>query len=262
MSEEEYYSGNEDVSDDYVFSNIQLLHTSDSKIKRKNYTTYYYKNGREFIHDIRPWTFNYPVNEEHIKSICEQVKRQPQLTGVFSIIQLNDYKLILLDGHHRHQALLKLYEDEEFDEEIEIEVHCYQSDTIDSNRTSSLFQKLNNIKPFKVKDEITYHVIKIIQFLEKKYPGVIKSGKTRANFPYIHKETLNDKLHQKFMDLDTIDESRIQKQIQITNREYEKIANILVTKQKKDWSKIEPRLQKTGCYLGLRSIDEWICNFN
>ena len=53
MSDHEYFSQDEDT-DDYHYYNIKLLHSSESKSKRKNFTNYYFPDGREFIQDIKP----------------------------------------------------------------------------------------------------------------------------------------------------------------------------------------------------------------
>ena len=124
------------------------------------------------------------INEYNFSSITD------------GLYKLEDGRIYLLDGHHRQQAMLILYEEEDFDVPIEITVHCYKSDTINSSRTSSLFHKLNNTKPFSVGPVVTITVIQIIDYLETHYPGMIRDTSTRANYPNIHKKTLNKCLYE------------------------------------------------------------------
>lgn len=258
-SDEEFHSPDEmELETDFENSNIRLLVDCDSKCKRKHFTNYYFSNGRNFIHNIQPWTYNNPLKLEHVQAIKDQLKISPYLTGVFSIVELDSGKLVLLDGHHRHRALLNIYEEDGFDEELEMEIHCYRSDTINSNQTTELFQKLNHTKPFPVSPIITITVIDIIREMDKKYPGALREGVKRANFPNIHKETLNVKLHQKLAEIEEFTMESIFGQIKRLNRVYRKKAESIVVARKKDWPKIQPRLERHGLYLGIVSLDEWM----
>ena len=93
MSDSEYFS-DYSLSDDSEINNstITLLNNhTDGKYSRKNYTLYYFQNGREFIENIKPWTFNNPLNTEHINKLYKQLKEEPILTGVFSVNGLIHY---------------------------------------------------------------------------------------------------------------------------------------------------------------------------
>lgn len=254
--DEEFHSCDED---EYIDSKLEKLDDiAEAKFKNITYTSYFIKNGRDFIKLIRPWTFNNPLNDEHIEKIFQQLKKEPFLTGVFTVLCLEDKSLVLIDGHHRYHALMQLYQ-EGFDDTIFLEVHCYQSDRIESDRTISLFSKLNNTKPFQPDLPIIIMTINIIKKLKDLFPNVIKSGKTRANFPNILEEELNDLLQNKLKKIKLPLENRIIKKIINLNNEYKNIAKSIISSNKKrNWEKSKIRLERTGCYLGIVPINEWI----
>lgn len=243
-------------------SNISLLLSCDSKSKRKNYISYYFENGRNFIESIQPWTFNHPLKMDHVTKIKLQLLDDPTLTGVFTIIQLATGQLVLIDGHHRHCALLSMFQDG-FRKNIEVEVHCYLSDTIHGPKTTRLFQKLNNTKPFQSNQHIILDVITIMKAIETKYPNVLRGGKKRANFPNLHREQLNDRLQEKLGELDDYNVDEIILQIKQKNRYYRKNAERIIQENKKrKWVDVESRLSKVGCYLGIVDMEEWISQLN
>ena len=260
MSEsEDYLSPDEYEYEDmeYSNSNTTLFLEADAKIIRKDYIIYLFPDCRMFLQSIQPWCFNQPINENHVNNIKLEVNNEPCLTGVFTVIQLEDGKIYLLDGHHRQQAMLELFE-EDFDFPIEITVHCYKSDTINSSRTSTLFHKLNNTKPFHVTNEVTITVIQIINYLETHYPGIIRDTSTRANYPNIHKKTLNECLYEHLNQMESIEYDTIIRRLERINRNYKRSAKELVEKKKRDWSKTKTILERSKLYLGLVPMKTWV----
>lgn len=249
--------GNEEFNYSIPF-NSSLLEEATQKTATSNFTIYLFPNSRNFIEKILPWTYNNPLNTEHINSIKIQLKQNPILTGVFTIVHLDNERIYLLDGHHRHQALLKLYQEGELDEPIEIVVHCYRSDTINSRRTINLFQNLNHTKPFHIENKVTETTIMVINFMEKTYPGIVKDSPIRATFPFIHKKTLNEVLFRRLESLEDFNYESIIHSIPDINRYYEINAMKIVKKNKKNWDKVSKKLERTGCYLGLSPMNKWI----
>ena len=244
----------EEFSDDEtntLESNIELLLKANTKIETENFTIYIFRNSLELIQNIIPWTYNNPLNIEHVKSIKTQLLKIPKLTGVFTIIQLDNKKIFLLDGHHRHQALLELYNEGELDESLEIVVHCYRSDKINSNQTVRLFHNLNHTKPYSTAPPVLETTIMVIDYLERTYPGIIKDTRVRTTFPFIHKKSLNEVLHHRLESLDEFNYDSIIQSIPDINRYYEINSQSIVATKKKCWETVLPKLERTGCYLGL-----------
>lgn len=256
MSDSEDYLS-PDEYEDTEYSNSTLFLEADSKITRKDYIIYLFPDCRMFLQSIQPWCFNQPINRDHIDNIKLEISNEPCLTGVFTVIQLEDGKIYLLDGHHRQQAMLELYE-EDFDVPIEITVHCYRSDTINSSGTTSLFHKLNNTKPFRVTNEVTITVIQIINYLESTYPGMIRDTSKRANYPNIHKNSLNECLYEHLNQMESINYSSIIRRLERINSNYKRRAKELVEKKKRDWSRTKTILERSNLYLGLVPIKTWV----
>ena len=252
-------SGSDSSDDDefYQKSNLSLLMLSFMMINTKFYNIYLFKESRDFIENIITWTYNNPLNLKHVKKIKEQLLKEPFLTGVFSVVKLNNDKVYLIDGHHRHRALLELYTEGKLDEDIPVEVHCYESDTIKSQKTINLFQKLNHTKPFQVDIEINILALRIIDFMEKTFPNAIREL-VRRSYPNIRKKELNDALQNRIQETKNFSYEKIIRNISRENGEYHGSARQLVQKAGKNWFEINKKLKKTGCYLGLVDVKTWV----
>tara|TARA_B100000963_G_C22518672_1_gene621955 strand:- start:122 stop:922 length:801 start_codon:yes stop_codon:yes gene_type:complete len=245
--------------EEYQESNLSLLLLAYMMINTKFYNIYLFKQGRDFIDNIITWTYNNPLDINHVKSIKKQVMESPFLTGVFSVVKLQNDKVYLIDGHHRHQALKELYTEGKLEEDIPLEIHCYESDTIKSDNTLELFYKLNHTKPFKVGEEITIMTIRIIDYIEEKHPGIIRDI-SRKRFPFIRKKTLNDSIQNRLKITKDFSYDRIIYRIEKENTSYQKKAEVNVKKLKQKWDTAYPVFKRTGCYLGLVEVDTWVSN--
>ena len=249
----------DDFNDDYQNSNISLLINCDSSLRTSNYTIYLCNDGKELIENIEPWTFNNPLDEKHVKSIKEQLIETPALMGVFTIIKLSNNQLYLLDGHHRHQALKLLFEENLVEEPIEIEVHCYETDTIDSPSTMNLFKKLNNTKPFSVDIRIQVLTLRIIDFMEKNYNNAIRDN-TKKTYPFIRKKELNDALQSRIRHTQNFDYDDIIKNIARENGEYQSRGREIYrnSNTRQTWETVKRKVKQTECYLGLGDVRTWV----
>ena len=273
MSENSYYESADE--DEYMNSTIEIFDRADEEIVCKNKSVYFFSNPREFVLNICPWTYNNTLTRKHIDKIKEGLKKDPILTGVFSTVLLDDGSLILIDGHHRHAALKELYQ-ENFNEDIEIEVHCYKSDLKDSEKTINLFRKLNNIKPFPddyerriVRDKTLLATVNIISKLKSRYNIAIRENCSRANFPYLHGGTLNSLLQNKLETLININTNvdafsrKIVRKINQKNEVLKENSGNLLTALGRNTSKNVEKMNKTNCYLAILPMDKWIgelCN--
>ena len=249
----------DDFNDDYRNSNISLLINCDSSLRTSNYTIYLFNDGRELIENIEPWTFNNPLDAKHVNTIKEQLINDPVLTGVFTAIKLRNGKVYLLDGHHRHKALMELYSEGFLDDDIHLEVHCYNRDTINSNSTMNLFKKLNNTKPFSVDIRIQELTLRIIHFMEQTYTKCIKDIKNKS-YPFIRKKELNDALQTRIRNTNNFDYDNIIRNIARENGEYQSRAREIFRNHNttRTWENVKSRVNSTGCYLGLGDVRTWV----
>lgn len=258
--EEQNLSGLSDSEDeDIIQSTLSILLFAYMMLKTKFYNIYLFENGRDFIENISTWTYNNPLNIKHVQEIKKQLKANPFLTGVFSMVKLNNGYVYLIDGHHRHQALLELYEEGFIHHNIHIEVHCYESDTITSSKTMSLFAKLNHTKPFKVEVPINILALRIINFMEQTFSGVVKDLKRRS-YPYIRKKELNDALQDRISETENFNYDMIVRNISRENGEYQSKAREIFrnSSTSQTWENVKKKVQETGCYLALGEVKKWV----
>jgi hypothetical protein len=248
------------IIDTYSESNINLFLQADNKTETQKFTIYYFKKGKEFLQKIQPWTYNNPLDPDHIQSIKKEILTNQELTGIFTVIQLENQDLVLIDGHHRLGAMLDIYEEHpDLDLDLEIVVHNYVTDDIESQKTKKLFQKINNTKPFRCEFPIIALVIELIERVSSHYPGLIKNGRTRSNFPFVNKRLLNEALQTRLLQLDNICVENLFCQIRLLNNYYrEKSYEEYQKTKRKNWSRDSEKLVEIGCYLGLVKLETWV----
>ena len=76
-----YHSCEDNDVEEFKKENLDLI--SQAKYKNHFYTSYFIQDGKEFILSVRPWTFNNPLNSEHIDKIYSQLKLDPYLSRRF-----------------------------------------------------------------------------------------------------------------------------------------------------------------------------------
>ena len=77
----------------YDSTESMMDRSCQGKNKRTHYTSYYFPDAKEFIENIKPWTFNNPLNPDHIESMYKQFEKSPILTGVFTVICLENQEV-------------------------------------------------------------------------------------------------------------------------------------------------------------------------
>lgn len=130
----------------------------------------YKPNTVKFVRNIEPYTYNNSLNEKHINSLTENIKSNNLVIGGLITIEFDDGSICLFDGHHRIEALKKL--DDTLLHKIVIYVFHFKSDARESERTRTLFSKINTVKPFDVKEqERCTNSNVIIELLKKRHTG-------------------------------------------------------------------------------------------
>lgn len=253
-------SDNESDDEDYTYD---LAKESVFYISVSDYKNLSPKDTKKFIENVKEWTYNNPVNKEHVQSIQKSLMKRPHLTGVFSIVKLDNGTYYFIDGHHRVKALKKIYKVKpKF--KIDITVHCYYSDTLDSEKTIKLFNRLNNTKPFK---PVTKHIdisIVIIKKLNEDFPNMFRDAKTKSLYPYVHKTTLNKHIQTKLKTIEgEISTSNIIAKFHKYNNRIKRNLNDYLRRHQncKTNAKLykkESRVKEIGCYLGVVKIEKLV----
>lgn len=250
-------------------SNIDLL--GSEFIKRDRYNNYYLNtlsDCKNFIENIEEFDFNSTINKKHILDLKESLKTDNHLTGVLTTVLLNNGNLILIDGHHRINAIKLLYK-EDVNLSIGLDIHNYCFKDLNDPGLLKLFEKLNNTKPYKTNIDIVKSSKYIIDSIDEKYPKLFSDAKKRANFPRLHKREFNDKLQIKLKELlGSYNESIIIKKMKKLHLKLKSFSQFELInfiwdkyKDKSYCDKIVEKysfIQTNKCYLGCYKIDDLI----
>ena len=134
----------------------------------KLYCLLTYETVKHFIKNVLPYSYNINLDINHINKICESIEHFPYIGQDFSMTQYSSLSCEspaqLIDGHHRQQAILRIYE--KYPDKvlkIKIGVRVHKTDSPNCAKTFELFEALNNCKPIRVDiDIIKDIVLKII----------------------------------------------------------------------------------------------------
>ena len=278
MSDDEFASCDEDEtgydSDDYYHTNYSVIEDNYKEDKKEDKDYYFVKvdDIKSFI-EIESFMHNNPLNKEHVQTLKEEIKENESgvLKGSFSIIKFKDNTIILMDGHHRVQAIKELYEDGDFDKYFEFFVEVNTLDIEHSQKDDKVlevFRRLNNTKPFNNNMSKTKNNRNIMNKVEEKWKFLFSKTKEkkRNKFPCLNKEGFSQTLRTILDDIENVDEELIFNKLVEHNRTLRKEP---IVHLKKLYSKIsddehikkEKQLKTNKCYLGMLSSDteyEWL----
>ena len=257
---ESYYDSCEEQHDDREteinISTVDLL--GENYQDKHNYINYCIKNKKgitKFIKNIRLFTNNNPLNRKHIDNIKDNLKKDNILVGIFTTAQFVDDTIVLIDGHHRITAIREL-----LDEGIKIisplDIHNYKCTSESAKDTMSLFEKVNNTKPFHTDIEIIKTRMYIMHTLNLKFPNLFSKAEKRANFPKLHEGTFMSILYDTIKETKIYEDEVILKIFLNFNDKYMNMTKeqfIKRMKKSKNLKKIEAKyeqLKTGGCLLG------------
>lgn len=149
-------------------------------------------NSSAFIENIPEYFKNTKLNESHINSITESIIKDNIIIGDFSAVQCREEnnRIYLIDGHHRKEALSKLTINQL--DNIKIKLMLYHVDKIDSDKTYSLFCKINNVKPHALIKRYTHDAREVVHRLQQQHRGFYKGlVKARSNTSIVNKPRIN-----------------------------------------------------------------------
>jgi hypothetical protein len=243
--EEIIESDNEIEEEDF----LKCMMYEDDNVK------FYASDARDFIPNIKLWSSQRSVNQNHINDLVNCLKKRNHFIGTFKIVRDKEKKMRLIDGQHRFLAIKKIMENDcTFNMNIVIEL--YETDNFDSEYTISLFKEANSC--LNVSDADLPNIIanKVIKKLCDRFPNMIIEiieGK-RCNRPRINKRELYLKLKEYIHETHKTEDD-VLKQILDKNNDYglrgrQTFKQASVTMFEK--------CKETGLYLGLDLDFDWM----
>lgn len=223
---------------------LQHMMYEDNNVK------FYASDARDFIPNIKLWSSQRSVNQNHINELIECLKKRNHFIGTFKIVRDKEKKLRLIDGQHRFLAIKKIMENNSsFNMNIVIEL--YETDNFDSDYTINLFKEANSCLNVSEADLPNIVCNKVIKQLCERFPNMIieiKEGK-RCNRPRVDKRELYLKLREYIQETHK-NENEVLQEILNKNNEYglrgrQTFKNVSVSMFEK--------CKETGFYLGLEN---------
>jgi hypothetical protein len=148
-----------------------------------------------------------------------------EVIGPLITCEFEDGTIILLDGHHRLEALKTICSEKDpgFLNLIPLVIHNYKSDHKDSPQTLALFHKINTVKPYTLVKTVDQDCLYVITQLKARFPefkeGLRDTGKTRTVFPYVLESDFKRDLEARLKALVTYNRDNVIEQIVKYNAE-------------------------------------------
>lgn len=162
---------------------------------------------KHFITNALPYSYNINLDANHINKIREAIEKFPYIGQDFSMTQYSSLSCEspaqIIDGHHRQQAILQLYEKyPDIPLDLKIGVRVHKTDSPNCPKSFELFEALNNCKPIRVDIDIIKDIVsKIItklrctfkkSFSDSENPNLSNISVSKLNrtlYEYISKYT-------------------------------------------------------------------------
>ena len=130
----------------------------------KLYCLLTHEQVKHFISNVLPFSYNIELDSVHIDEIRDAVEKFPYIGQDFTVAQYSDMTCTspaqLIDGHHRQQAILQLYQKyPDIPLYIKIGVRVHKTDCPKCPKSIELFEALNNCKPVKVDVDIIKNIV-------------------------------------------------------------------------------------------------------
>lgn len=262
------YDSCEDLQDDEKELNLSSMDlVNNNRVNELNRHTHkiIICNNLKTFSNIESFSNNNPINKKHVNKLKLSLKenKTKSLDSIFVVVGFKDGSIILIDGHHRMQAIKELYASEELKDDYEFEIHLYELD-IDYEPTHKdvldIFYKVNNTKPYKTVNDNTKKTIIITKKLKETYSELFKNGKKRANFPYVHESTFNQTLTKLLYNVQDIDIEKILNNIHNQNQYFKENARkILKDISRKDYKHKLTKIKESSGYIGIYAMNyDWL----
>lgn len=178
-----------------------------------------------FVSTIPSYNYNQELNKDHVKALAMCIMATKEIIGVLITCEFEDGTIILIDGHHRLEALKSIIIEKGtgFLNLIPLVIHNYKSDHKDSPRTLALFHKINTVKPYSIVKSVDRDCLLIITQLRAQFPefneGLRDTGKSRTTFPYVLECDFKCALEARLKELVTYNRDNVIEQIAKYNME-------------------------------------------
>ena len=178
-----------------------------------------------FVSTIPSYNYNQELNRDHVKALAKCIMETREIIGVLITCEFEDGTIILIDGHHRLEALKSIIVEKGagFLNLIPLVIHNYKSDHKDSPRTLALFHKINTVKPYTLVKSVDQDCLLIITQLKARFPefkeGLRDTGKSRTTFPYVLESEFKRNLEVKLKELVVYNRDNVIEQIAKYNME-------------------------------------------
>ena len=217
---------------------------------------YFLSPARDFILNVLPWSCQRGLNEDHVNSLVESIKRRKTIIGTFKVIRNQEQEIRCIDGQHRTEALKKIMEnDAKFNCSILVEV--YEVEGFESEEANEYFKDANCVLNM-VNCNPNTIVQSVLKKLDVEYPGMFVDKKEgqRCNRPYIKRKNFVLQMNKFVMNYD---EDVI---VECIKRLNNKIGMWSIDVRDKKVGKFRPttldKVKKSGFYIGLYSDFKWV----
>ena len=237
-------------------------------------------NVKIFINFIKPYAYNSPLNQEHLKSLKKEFNNKSETVSDFTIVfnkEEDDY--YLYDGHHRAEVIKTVPQNQCPDY---IMIKAYDIESFSDPKAIKIFRELNKIKPY-FDIEITEMCKRILDRLEQKFNNnhkIITDATKMHKYPFMSRSKFTEKLQLELIKVNdskgTVDEDEIYNKLMKINDKlkkkflgntqqplslasYFKNNNSKTKKQKKD---IKIKYESIGCFLGIDKHYEYLSELN
>lgn len=217
---------------------------------------YFLSPARDFILNVVPWSCQRGLNQDHVNSLVESIKRRKTIIGTFKVIRNIHGEIRCIDGQHRTEALKKIMEnDAKFNCSILVEV--YNVKEFESEEANEFFKDANCVLNM-VNCNPNTIIQSVLKKLDVEYPGMfvdVKEGK-RCNRPRINRKSFALQMSKFVMNYD---EDVIVECVKKLNNKIGMWSNVVRDKKiGKCSSKMLDNVKENGFYIGLYADFKWV----
>jgi hypothetical protein len=275
--------------DDFVIHDNQIINQEIKKLlgneilSNNNLNIYSINsknNVKQFINLIKTYSYNAPLNKNHLESLKKEFNDKSVLVNTFIIVyNESDKNYYLYDGHHRAEVIKSLPLLKCPDHII---VNSYIIKNFNDSNAVKLFNEINSTKPY-FKKEITEISKNIMNKLEINFNNsknkIITDAVKRPNYPFLSRSKFMEKIQlelAKYHDKRgmIVENDIYNKLMQINEKLKKKFLgsiqqplslasycknNNKTSKQKKE---IQNRFETIGCFLGVDKHYEYLSELN
>ena len=144
----------------------EIIHTSRNM-------TMYLVHPIKVVENITKWTHNRALNDKHVKTIAEGVKKSKRLIGSLKAVKDDTKTITLIDGHHRQKALKNIFKENPDFNMDDVILEVYEVEDFDSEEVLDLFNDCNNVRNISDSEMPNLTCMNLMKKLKEKFPKLI-----------------------------------------------------------------------------------------